>query len=186
MPTDAAPSIAADADAALTDDAARLEWRRAGLSARSRRVIRAAAEAMFCDRDDDGELYVPATGVCDRAVDGLDRMLAAGSADLRRGFAVLTFVLELLPPFVVGALSRMSRLSLDERVRFLEALESSRIGLLAMLFVAIKVPMSIPALEEGEELARTGFDRPSTTSRRRLPVAGPRASTARPVEEAAS
>ncbi len=40
-----------------------------------------------------------------------------------------------------------------------------------MLLVAFKVPLCIPAFEEGPELASTGFDRPSTTARRRLPQA---------------
>jgi hypothetical protein len=31
--------------------------------------------------------------------------------------------------------------------------------------------MCIPAFEEGEELALTGFDRPDTAARRRLPQA---------------
>ena len=78
---------------------------------------------------------------------------------------LVVVALLVLPLFVIGALSRMSRLSLDERVRFLEALESSRVGLVAMLFVAIKVPMSIPALEEGEVVGV--HQRSSPRSRRR-------------------
>jgi hypothetical protein len=73
----------------------------------------------------------------------------------------------------------MSRLPLERRVAYLEALESSRVGLLAMLLVAFKVPLSIPAFEEGDELASTGFDRPTTASRRRLPVAVANADAAR-------
>ena len=61
-------------------------------------------------------------------------------------------------------------LSIDERVRYLEALEQSRIGLLSMLFVAFKVPLSLTAFEEGEELRMTGFNRESTVARRRLPM----------------
>ena len=78
--------------------------------------------------------------------------------------------MEWLPLFILGTPSRTSRLPLDRRIQYLEALESHRIGLLIMLLVAFKVPLSIAAFEEGDELALTGFDRPSTTSRRRLPV----------------
>lgn len=62
----------------------------------------------------------------------------------------------------------MTSLSLADRVRYLSALEASRSGLLAMLFLAFKVPMGIVAFEEGDELRSTGFDRPSTTARRQL------------------
>ena len=94
---------------------------------------------------------------------------------MRRGFFVLAIALELLPIFVIGSVSRMSRLSLEERVRYFDALESSRVGLLAMLFVAFKVPLCIPAFEEPPELHDTCFDRVDSVARRaRLPIA-PRA-----------
>jgi hypothetical protein len=148
----------------------RLDWRGHGLSARARHVARAAAEALLADEDGAGHLVACPEKTLDRAVEALDRAVFRGSADVRRGFGVLSFALEWLPIFVIGAPSRMSQLSLGRRVHYLEALESSRIGLLAMLMVAFKVPLCIPAFEEPEELARTGFDRPSTTARRALPV----------------
>lgn len=148
----------------------RLDWGRPGLSARSRRVLYATAEALFSDEDARGRLAPAPRATCERAVDSLDLMVGRGSADLRRGFAVLTFLLELGPLLLIGAFSRMSRLSLARRVAYLEALESSKVGLICMLFVAVKVPLSIPAFEEGEELALTGFDREHTASRRKLPA----------------
>jgi hypothetical protein len=36
--------------------------------------------------------------------------------------------------------------------------------------VSFKVPLALPAFEEPEELARTGFDRPSLVARRKLAV----------------
>jgi len=150
----------------------RLDWPTHGLSGRARRVIVAYAEAMFADEDAEGRIVAASPLVCERAVSWLDHSVGRASADLRRGIGVLTLLLELLPLFVIGTFSRMSRLPIAERVRYLEALEASRLGLLSMLFVAFKVPMSIAAFEEGEELASTGFDRPSTTSRRRLPIGG--------------
>lgn len=149
-------------------------WERAGrgLSPWARRVAWAAAEAMLCDEDERGELAPPGAEVCERAVAALDLSLGQSSPETRRGFTLLALCLELLPPFVVGAFGRMSRLSLGRRLAYLEALESSRSGLLAMLLLAFKVPMCIAAFEEGAELALTGFDRESTAARRRLPGLG--------------
>ncbi|XXT22548.1 hypothetical protein WME94_13420 [Sorangium sp. So ce429] len=146
-----------------------------GLPPWARRVAWAAAEAMLCDEDERGELVPPGAGVCERAVAALDLSLGQASPETRRGFALLAACLELLPPFVIGALGRMSRLPLGRRLAYLEALESSRVGLLAMLLLAFKVPLCIPAFEEGTELALTGLDRESTAARRRLPALRPAA-----------
>jgi hypothetical protein len=162
----AAPGAPRRAIAAPTAD--RLEWPRRGLSARTRRIVRAATEAMFADESAAGALLPASEAMCDRAVSAFDRAIGQSSADLRRGFAVLGLLLEWLPLFVIGAPSRMSRLPLERRLAYFEALEASRIGLFAMLLVAFKVPLAIPAFEEAEELALTGFDRPDTVARRRL------------------
>lgn len=147
-----------------------LDWKRPGLTPWGRRVVRAVCEALFADEDDEGRLVPGSAAACDRAVAWLDDALGRGSTDLRRGFFVLTIAMELAPLFVIGALSRASRLSLADRVRYLSGLENSSIGWLSLLLVAFKVPLSIPAFEEGDELSSTGFDRPSTTSRRVLPI----------------
>jgi hypothetical protein len=133
--------------------------------------VLAATEALLCDEDDSGVLLAPPAAISERAVDEFDHAVGRGSTDLRRGYAVLSFVLEWLPLLLIGTPSRMSRLSLAKRVQYLEALEASSVGLLVMLYVAFKVPLCIPAFEQGDELASTGFDRPHTTSRRRLPTA---------------
>ncbi|WP_438028364.1 hypothetical protein [Sorangium sp. So ce233] len=148
----------------------RLERPGRGLAPWTRRVAWSAAEAMLCDEDERGELVPPGAGVCERAVAALDLSLGQGSPETRRGFALLAVCLEILPLFVIGAVSRMSRLPLGRRLAYLEALESSRFGLLAMLLLAFKVPLCIPAFEEGTELALTGLDRESTAARRRLPA----------------
>ncbi|MGK3995744.1 hypothetical protein [Sorangium sp. So ce1024] len=153
----------------------RLDHPRRGLAPWTRRVARSAAEAMLCDEDERGEIVPPGAGVCERAVAALDLSLGQASPETRRGFALLAVCLEILPPFVIGAFSRMSRLPLRRRLAYLEALESSRFGLLAMLLLAFKVPLCIPAFEEGEELALTGIDRASTAARRRLPALPPAA-----------
>jgi hypothetical protein len=127
---------------------------------------------MLCDETGTGELVPARPELCERAVGWLDRSLAGNSPELRRGFVVLALILEVLPLFIIGAFGRMSRLPLVRRLAYLEALETSRIGLLAMLVVAFKVPLCVPAFEEGEELSTTGFDRETTATRRRLPQIG--------------
>ena len=147
-----------------------LDWEAHGLSPRARRIVHAYAEAMFADGDDAGTIIPATPEVCARATTWLDHASGRASSDLRRGLNVLAWLLELLPLFVIGAFSRMSRLPVARRVAYLEALEKSRLGLLAMLLLAFKIPLGIVVFEEGEELTSTGFDRPSTTTRRRLPV----------------
>lgn len=142
-----------------------------GLSVRAERVARAAIEAVLADEDAAGNLVPPSRAACDRAVVWLTSSAAFASGDLRRGLSFLTFVLQFLPVFVIGAPSRMTSLSLADRIRYLEALETHRIGLFAMLAIAFKVPMCIAAFEEGDELASTGFDRPDTVTRRSLLLA---------------
>jgi len=150
---------------------------RRGLSPRAARVARAAAEAMLADEDAEGRLVAPKAEAVDRAVLWLTRATGASSGDVRRGLGFLTLCLQLLPLFVIGVPRRMTGLSLGDRIRYLEALEGSRIGLLAMLVMAFKVPMLMAAFEEGDELRSTGFDRPATTSRRSLVVAQPRSAS---------
>jgi hypothetical protein len=159
----------------------RLDWRRNGLSPRAERVSTAVLSAVLCDEDDDGHLVPPDPATIARSVAILADTVGRGSADLRRGFNVLAFVMEWLPIFVIGKASRASALPLAQRLAYLEALESSRIGWLPMLLVAFKVPAAIPAFEEGAELAETGYDRPHTAARRKLPLASaPRASASGP------
>ncbi len=130
----------------------------------------AVVEAVLADEDADGTLIPGSPGACERAAAWMDDSLGRSSVDLRRGFILLSFLMEWLPLVILLTPTRMTRLPLARRIGYLEALESSRVGLLSMLLVAFKVPLCIPAFEEGDELASTGFDRPSTTSRRRLPV----------------
>jgi hypothetical protein len=152
------------------------------MSARSERIARAAVEAMLADKDEAGRLVPPSRAACDRAVDWLSLATGHASGDIRRGFWFLALCLQLLPLVVIGSPRRMTSLSLADRIRYLEALETHRFGLFVMLFVAFKVPMCIAAFEEGEELWSTGFDRPSTVVRRSQLLARPGAAPAQPSE----
>jgi hypothetical protein len=155
-----------------------LDWQVRGLSTRARRVAFAAAQAILADVDDAGRIVPARRAFAERGVEAFDHAIGRSNPDVRRAFAILTIVLEWLPLFVIGAPSRMSRLPIAERVRYFERLEGSKVGLLAMLFVAFKVPIAIPAYEEPPELFETGFDREDTAARRRLPVAPSRARAA--------
>lgn len=144
---------------------------RRGLSAGAARVVYSVMEAVLADEDEDGRLVPGSRAACERATTWLTRATGTASGDVRRMFGVLAWLLQILPIFVIGRARLCTSLSLAERIRYLEALETSRWGLLTMLLVAFKVPGAIAALEEGDELRSTGFDRPSTTSRRSLVLA---------------
>jgi hypothetical protein len=143
-----------------------------GLAQWQRDVTTAFVEAVLADEDARGELVPGSAEACARATRWMDQALAGGSPDLRRGFFVLFVLMEWLPVVLIGAASRMSRLPLARRITYLETLERGRFSLLSVLFVAFKIPLGIPAFEEGDELASTGFDRPTLSARRRLPQAG--------------
>jgi hypothetical protein len=147
-----------------------LDWPARGFSARTRRIVFSATEAILADYDDDGNIAPARPEFTERGVAGLDHATGRASPDIRRAFNVLAIVLEWLPLFVIGKPSRMSRLPIAERVHYFEALEGHRFGLLSMLLVAFKVPICIPAFEEPPELFETGFDRESSVARRHLAV----------------
>lgn len=151
----------------------RLDYPRDGLWNISRTAAYAAAEALLADEDENGRAVPGAQIACERAVQSFGHSVGRTGTDLRRGLNLVFVLVELLPLFLVGIPSRMSRLPIEKRIHYLETLEGSSIGLLSMLFIAVKVPLCMPAFEEGEELALTGFDRPSTVSRRSLPMESP-------------
>lgn len=106
-------------------------------------------------------------------VDELEQWTSSGSASIRLGFRGLFWLMEFLPPVLVGRWSRASKLPLAERIEFLEAAESSRFGLLTSALIGLKVPLVSLLFEEGDELHDTGFDREATTTPRKvsLPLA---------------
>jgi hypothetical protein len=139
---------------------------RRGLRPAQRRIVRAVAEALLSDADESGRPIPPRTSWLDAVLDDFDKMLGAASPDIRRGFLALSVVVETLPPVMIGSLHRMSQLPLAERIIYLQAIEGSRIGLMAALLVAFKIPLTMIAYDQGEALAMTGFDRASLSTRR--------------------
>jgi hypothetical protein len=145
------------------------------LSAARRRTIVALAEALFSTEDDKGLVPAPSE-LCERITEEFDLLIGAGSGDLRRGYRLFGWLIEWLPVFFVGTLSRASRLPLARRLAYLDRLEHASIGLLAALLVAFKLPLTIIAFEQAPELHVTGFDRetlatPRVAARVPLPLA---------------
>lgn len=141
-------------------------WGRRGLDASSRAIARAALEAILCD-ERDGEIVAPSPEWVDRVVDDYDLSVGNAGTQVRLGLRALWRALEWLP---LGKVGRMSALPLRERVAFLDGIEHHRIAAVTMIFIALKVPSTLSAFEEGEPLRETGFDRPTTSARRRLPL----------------
>lgn len=154
------------------------DWGRRAFSPARKRAIASLVEALFSDESEAGLVPAPAE-LTARVADEFDLLVGAGSSDLRRGFGLLAFLIEWLPLLMIGELSRASRLSLARRLAYLHQLEHARFALIATLFVAFKLPLTMIAFELAPELGVTGFDRPTiSTPRRRLKVAGPEAAPA--------
>jgi hypothetical protein len=144
------------------------DWGRRAFGPAGRRTIAALAEALFSDENEAGIVPAPAS-LTKRVSDEFDLLIGAGSSDLRRGFAALAFLVEWLPIVMLGEFSRASRLPVARRLAYLHRLEHAKFALLATLFVAFKLPLTMIAFELGPELGSTGFDRATISTPRRLP-----------------
>ncbi len=121
------------------------------LAKRQYRVLREIARAMF----DDG------CGVAEERLDFMERELRAlfasvGAATrflLRMSLAVLQFA----PLFVVGLPRRFTALSPATRVRFLQRFER---GTLAILFVAVRIYVSLAYFEHPQGSIDAGIEAP--------------------------
>ena len=143
------------------------DWGRRAFGPGQRRAIAILAEALFSNETEAGLVPAPAA-LAERVADEFDLLVGAGSSDLRRGFRVLVFLVEWLPLFFLGELSRASRLPLARRLGYLHRLEHAKIALLATLFVGFKLPLTMIAFELGDELVSTGFDRATISTARRV------------------
>ena len=120
---------------------------------------------MFSSETDAGLAAAPPE-LAKRVTGEFDLLIGAGSADLRRGYRVLVWLIEWLPIVILGVLSRASRLALARRLAYLDQLEHARLGLLATLLVAFKLPLTMLVFELGDELRGTGFDRDTVATPR--------------------
>lgn len=148
---------------------------RRGLDGESRFILRAFCEALLSDEDERGRVLAPRADVVDHVVDQFDLLVGSGSVTLRAGMRALARVVERLPALVLGVVAPMTELTLSERVVYLEALENSRVGLMATAVIAFKIPLSMIAYERPEGLALMGFERPTIqTPRGDVPIPEPR------------
>lgn len=148
-----------------------------------KKIVLCLAEALLSDADDQGRAIPPERGWLEGVVDDFDKMLGAGSPDIRRGMTALVLAIETLPSLVVRKVTRMSELPLAERVAYLGALESSRVGLLAMVFMAFKLPLAMIAYDHGEGLACAGLGRSDlSVPRGNVPVPKPEGAVLSPRE----
>ncbi len=150
------------------------DWGRSGVSAGGLRVAKAAAEAYLCEPDGAGGVRAPSAQWVRQIVEQYDLSIGHASLTVRLGMKVILTLVEWLPVVFLRRWSRFTRLPLAERLAYLERFEAHPHGLVASVSYALKVPLLIPAFEEGEALAMTGFDRESIVSARRL-VDGPSA-----------
>ena len=150
------------------------EHGRRGLDTESRFVVRAFCEALLSDEDDKGRVLAPASDIVDRVMEAYDLLIGAGSLTLRSGIRVLARVVNRLPTVVLGEFAPMTDLTLPERIRYLEALENARVGLLATTVIALKMPLSMIAYEQPEGIALMGLERPTIqTPRGNVPIPQP-------------
>lgn len=151
------------------------EHGRPGLDQESRLIVRAFCEALLSDEDVRGRVLAPPAAVVDRVIDEYDMLIGAGSLTLRTGIKGLSRVVNRLPALVLGEFLPMTDLTLPERVVFLEALENSRVGLMATAVIALKIPLTMLAYEHAEGLAWMGFERRTIqTPRGDVPIPEPR------------
>ncbi|PIE06329.1 MAG: hypothetical protein CSA75_00120, partial [Sorangium cellulosum] len=115
---------------------------RRGLDHRSLLIVRALCEALLCDEDDQGHMVPPRCAWVDRVTGQFDLLVGAGSLTTRNGIKALAWLMNRLPLLALGTRTRMTELTLAERIDFLEALENSRVGLLATTVVVFKIPLS--------------------------------------------
>lgn len=150
------------------------DWGRRAFSKRQLRIVAALVEALFSSESDAGLAPAPPELV-ERVTGEFDLLIGAGSPDLHRGYRLLVWIVEWLPIVILGALSRASRLPLARRLAYLDRLEHGRIGLLATLLVAFKLPLTMLVFELGDELRGTGFDRDTVATQRIFALRAPSA-----------
>ncbi len=145
------------------------DFRRRTFSERHRPALRALAETLVT-----AEAPVPEARM-HALLDDFDDYISRSSKTLRFGFVMLLTLVRVLPPFLVGRFALFEDLSTDDRTRMLERMESHRLTLLALVFVAFKTPMMIVWFEDPALLAEIGYPGEERSRYKRLPVFKPEA-----------
>ncbi len=146
------------------------DFRRTTFSKRQRPSLRAIAETLLT-----AEVAIPDARM-DAFVDDFNDYISRSSKTLRFGFVMLLELVRLLPILLIGRLALFEDLSHDERDRMLERMESHRITLLALIFVAFKTPMMIVWFEDPALLREIGYPGEERSRYKRLlPMSKPEA-----------
>jgi hypothetical protein len=146
------------------------DFRRTTFQKQHRPTLRAVAEAIVT-----AETPIPEARMSE-FLDDFDDYISRSSKTLRFGFLLLLQLVRVLPPFMLARFALFEDLSMDDRVRMLERMESHRITLLALVFVAFKTPMMIVWFEDPLLLAEIGYPGEERSRYKRLlPVIKPEA-----------
>ena len=132
------------------------DWERTTFGPFARRVIVGLCGAFFTDPD-----APPDEGAAARfewVSKDADAYVSNASGQMRFGFWMMLFVLEMLPLFVVGRWSRCSSLPLDVRVRYLDKLDRGPAVFLALFVTAWKTLLTILYFEHPEAAPKLGYD----------------------------
>jgi len=154
-----------DKEAVLAAVRAR-DYRRTTFAARQRPALRALTVSLM------GEEPIAAAPM-EAFLDDYDHFVSRASKTLRFGMVVLLDVLRFVLPLVVlRRFSTFEELSLGDRSRMLEKMESHRIVLVSLIFVAFKTPMMIVWFEDEARLRELGYPGEARERYKRLlPVA---------------
>ena len=127
--------------------------------------MRAIAEAMFSQ---DGEVT---EARLDAHVADVDDYVSAASKPIRVGLRIALFVVRIAPILMLFRMRRLERLSVDDRVVVLTALERTRLAPLSLAFIGWRTVMTLVFYEDPIELQSIGYmGEERLRHKRRLPA----------------
>lgn len=127
--------------------------------------MRAIAEAMFSQ---DGEV---SEARLEAHVADVDAYVSAASKMVRVGLRIALFVVRVAPLLMLLHMRMLERLTVDERVAVLTALERSRLAHLSLAFIGWRTVMTLVFYEDPIELRSIGYaGEERLRHRRRLPA----------------
>jgi len=121
-----------------------------GLGTRSLRTARAVAEALFSS-----EQGPPPHARLDWLTRDVDDFVAHAGSRARLLFRLSLFVVALVAPLLIGRLTRLSRLTVDERAEALDRFERSPVG---PALLAVKAILCVLYYEHPDAAREIGFD----------------------------
>lgn len=127
------------------------DYRRTTFSSRQRPALRALAETLVTADEAIPDARMSAF------LDDFDDYVSRSSKTLRFGFVLLLDIVRLLPLFLIGSAALFENVDASGRVRMLEKMESHKLTLLALIFVAFKTPMMIVWFEDDALLREIGY-----------------------------